>query len=158
MFFLVPIVYVFGGLISALVISALRRVVFWKAFLLSLLFTPLFGGIIAMYLKARPKAYCMSNYMHFEVGYAYPYREVDSKKGKQIWVYSDQIYRMTPKTFNKHFSYVVNQEPPPPRGRRTHARVRAGGEGRRDDRPHAVARRLSRASCIRRDAHGASGI
>lgn len=67
-----------------------------------------------MYLKARPKAYCMSSYMHFEVGFPYPYREVMVKSTghKQIWVYSDQIYRMSEKTFNRHFSRVVSSVPP----------------------------------------------
>ncbi len=114
MFLLVPIVYLFGCLVSALIISALRRVVFWKAFLLSLFFTPILGGIIAMYLKARPKAYCMSPYMHFEVGFAYPFREVvpQNNDQTQIWVYSDQIYRMSEKTFNRHFSRVISTAPP----------------------------------------------
>jgi phosphate/sulfate permease len=107
---IVPLVYLFGCLVSGLVISALRRLALWKAVLLCLVLTPLLGGIIAMYLKARPKAYCMQRYLHFEVGSPYTYRSVWTKRyGEQIWVYSDQVYKMHPKTFNKYFSQVIDQ-------------------------------------------------
>jgi len=111
MVLLVPIVYLFGCLVSALVISALRRLVLWKAFVLCILLTPLFGGIVAMYLKARPKAYCMQRYLHFEVGIAYPYRLVWTKNdGEQVWVYSDQIYKLKPTTFHRYFSQVIDEQ------------------------------------------------
>ena len=111
MVLLVPIIYLLGCFISALVITALRKLVFWKAFLLCVFLTPLLGGIVTMYLKARPKAYCMQRYLHFEVGLAYPYRVVlANKKIEEVWVYSDQIYKMKPSTFHRYFSEVIDSK------------------------------------------------
>lgn len=110
MIIIVPFVYLFGCLLAGVIISAVRRISLLKAVILCVLFTPLLGSIISVYLKARPRAYCMYNYLHFEVGRPYPYKSVlTNKNEEEIWVYSDQVYKLKPKTFNKYFSKVVDK-------------------------------------------------
>lgn len=106
MVFLVPFVYLFVCMLGALLMHTSRNLKYWQLLILNLALTPIGAWLIAVFIRPRPRAYCMVQYHVFEVGRSYGYKKT-KHRGKTVYeVYNDKVYRLQPATFFQYFSEV----------------------------------------------------